>query len=78
MAISRPRKSNYLDKLFSSLLDVSVQLQQARTKEERDFFSNEIRDLEMRKQEYLAKLTKRHRAREATARRKRLNLPRWE
>ena len=43
MPIRRPRKPTYLDQLFNSILDVNKQLQQARTKRERDFFTKKIR-----------------------------------
>ena len=78
MAISRPRKPNYLDKLFLSVLDANQQLHQARTAEEREFFTKQLQDLEIRRQEYLAKLAKARRARQETIRRKKLNLPPWQ
>ena len=76
MPTSRRRKPSHLNQLLDSILDVNAQLQHARTEVERDFFKKELRDLEMLRQERVAKLAKRYKDRKAAARWKRLDDPR--
>ena len=73
MPTSRLRKPSYLNRLLDSTLDVNAQLHKARTEEERDFCNKKLRELEMQRQEHLAKLAKRYRDRKAAARRKKMD-----
>ena len=69
----RLRRPSHLNRLFNSILDASAQLGRARTEAERDFFQQELRDLEVQRLEHLARLAKRYKDRQEAARWKRLD-----